>query len=168
MMRWYLSNKGDFRALQIANRHYNRQTHDSRQFVPPGQCLVLVTPNYDALWVTSWPRFAQHAWQGAWVCTAFRNENRANLSSELIREAVAVTLSRFGFPPRVGMITFVNPKKIKAKRDPGRCFLRAGFTYAGRTKRRNLIALHLDPKNMPQPTAANNFQRDFVSIADLL
>jgi hypothetical protein len=54
-MRWYLSHRADPRALVLADRHYNRQKIGSPQFVPPGRCLVLLTRNADALWVTSWP-----------------------------------------------------------------------------------------------------------------
>jgi hypothetical protein len=91
-MRWRRSHRFDPRALPLADRHYNRQTIGSPQFVPPGRCFVLLTDAEDALWVTSWPyaAFTRHAWAGAWMNSMFRNES-ANLSSELIREAVAAT-----------------------------------------------------------------------------
>lgn len=54
-MRWVVSDRFDPRALPLADRHYNRQKVGSNQFVPPGSCLVLLTPNADALWVTSAP-----------------------------------------------------------------------------------------------------------------
>src|SRR5258706_11098515 len=97
-MLWQLSYRADPLARQIADRHYNRQAVGSRQFVPPGRCVVLTTPDStpDAgcLWVTSWPfaEYVQHAWAGAWVCSAFRNElPDVYLSSDLILEAVAAT-----------------------------------------------------------------------------
>lgn len=49
------------------------------------------------------------------------------------------------------MITFVDPRKTRHKRDPGRCFLRAGFKRVGATKEEGLIALQLRPCDMPQP-----------------
>jgi hypothetical protein len=140
--------------VPLADRHYNRQKIGSPQFAPPGRCLVLKTKGRDAFWITSWPfaEYVRHAWAGAWICSAFRNESE-HLSSELIREAVAATLAEFGPAPSLGMVTFVDPKKTRKKRDPGRCFLRAGFRYCGMTKG-GLVALQLLPADMPQPEKA--------------
>lgn len=84
-MQWELADRADPHGASIADRHYNRQKVGSPQFVPPGTCLVLTMPS--ALWITSWPKaeFVQHAWPGAWMCSAFRNEDRTHLSSDLIR-----------------------------------------------------------------------------------
>jgi hypothetical protein len=134
-MRWHLSWRADPAARALADRHYNRQHVGADQFVPPGKCLVLLASSSgrpDALWISSWPKaeYVQHAWAGAWLCTAFRNEWRFALSSELIVEAVAATRARWGAPPPQGFITFVDSRKTRRKRDPGRCFLRAGWRYA--------------------------------------
>ncbi len=154
--RWYLSNRADPRARVLADRHYNRQKVGAKQFVPPGRCLVLLTEKADALWITSWPfgEFVQHAWPGAWVNSCFRNENpEANLSSELIKEAVAATRAFFGAAPKQGMITFVDVDKTKPKRDPGRCYRKAGFDVVGETQA-GLVALQLAPCKMPMALAA--------------
>lgn len=152
-MDWQLSFRADPLARRVADRHYNRQAVGAAQFVPPGRCVVLRTPAADAYWVTSWPFacYVKHAWAGAWVCSAFRNES-PRLSSGLIREAVAAT--RFLWPdiPELGMVTFVDPSKVRRKRDPGRCFLRAGFARAGETKG-GLVALLLAPEAMPAAEA---------------
>lgn len=152
---WQRSWRADPRALPLADRHYNRRAVGSPQFVPPGRCLVLLTEDADALWVTSWPfaEFTRHAWAGAWVCSLFRNEGPV-LSSELVRAAVAATVAEWGEPPELGMVTFVDPTKTRRKRDPGRCFRRAGFEVAGTTKDRNLVALTLAPAAMPDPLEA--------------
>ncbi len=152
MSHWRISHRFDPRALPLADRHYNRRKIGSPQFVPPGRCLVLITENADALWVTSWPfaEFTKHAWAGAWVCSCFRNESTI-LSSELIREAVAATRGVFGDPPDLGMITFVNVDKTRRKRDPGRCYRRAGWKPCGWTKG-GLFALQQLPADMPAPT----------------
>ena len=152
-MRWALSNRADPRAAALADRHYTRQKPGSRQFVPPGRCLVLLTLAADALWVSSWPfaEYVKHAWAGAWICTCFRNESDA-LSSELIREAISATRWAWGPPPTQGMVTFVDETKVRRKRDPGRCFRKAGFEPCGRTKG-GLVALRLDPERMPPPVA---------------
>lgn len=148
---WRLSDRADRRALPLADRHYNRQKPGTPQFVPPGRCLVLLTPDADALWVTSWPfaEFTKHAWAGAWVCSCFRNES-ATLSSILIREAVSVTRWFYGDPPDLGMVTFVDESKTRRKRDPGRCYRRAGWRPCGHTKG-GLFALQQLPDEMPTP-----------------
>ena len=65
-MKWHLSHRADKRALPLANRHYNRQSPNSPQFVPPGRCLVLLTQDTGALFVSSWPlaAYVKHAWAG--------------------------------------------------------------------------------------------------------
>jgi hypothetical protein len=108
-MQWERSHRFDARALPLADRHYNRRKVGSPQFVPPGRCLVLLTPDATALWTTSWPfaEYVRHAWAGAWVCSAFRNES-PHLSSGLIRDAVSATRHLYGDPPALGMVTFVD------------------------------------------------------------
>ena len=148
-MRWIRSNRADPEVVPLADRHYNRQKIGSPQFAPPGRCVVFKTELRDAFWITSWPyaQYVKHAWAGAWVCSAFRNES-IYLSSDLIREAVAATLHLYGSPPDLGMITFVNADKVRKKRDPGRCYKKAGFKVVGVTKG-GLIALQLLPVDMP-------------------
>ncbi len=164
-MMWHLSHRFDRRALPLADAHYNRQHVGSPQFVPPGRCLVLLTARADALFVTSWPfaEWVRHAWAGAWMCSAFRNES-PHLASALIREAVAATRHRFGEPPPLGMVTFVNAAKVRRKRDPGRCFLRAGFEACGETQG-GLLAFQLLPAMMPPPEAPHGAQGDLFAPA---
>src|SRR5688500_7857237 len=106
---WWKTYRADPRGAKIADRHYNRQSVGSAQFVPPGRCVVLITENADALWITSWPfaEYVKHRWAGAWICSCFRNESRM-LSSALIIEAIAATRHEWGEPPELGMITFVD------------------------------------------------------------
>lgn len=154
---WIRSNRFDPRARPLADRHYNRQKVGSPQFVPPGRCLVLLTDAADAFWVTSYPfgEYVRHAWPGALVCSAFRNEGPM-LSSELVRAACAATAAVWP-PPPLGMVTFVDPSKVRHKRDPGRCFMRAGFHRVGATKG-GLVALQLLPPDFPVPLAARELQ----------
>ena len=160
-MRWFSSTRFDKRALPLADRHYNRQKIGSPQFVPPGRCVVLLTENADALWVTSWPfaEYTKHAWAGAWMNSLFRNES-PHLASELILEAVAVTRAIFGEPPSLGMVTFVDPGKVRPKRDVGYCYRKAGFRAVGQTKG-GLLALQLLPHEMPAPHSPRG-QLEFV------
>lgn len=147
---WIRSHRADPEVVPLADRHYNRQKIGSPQFAPPGRCLVLKTAGIDAFWITSYPyaQYVRHAWAGAWVCSAFRNEGET-LSSELIREALACTLAEWA-APALGMVTFVDTTKTKPKRDPGFCYLRAGFKRVGETKG-GLVVLQILPAAMPAP-----------------
>lgn len=162
-MRWRMSHRADHRALPLADRHYNRQKPGTPQFVPPGSCLVLLTECKRALWVTSWPlaEFTKHEWAGAWVNSLFRNEG-AGLSSELILEAVAATRAFYGTPPALGMVTFVDAGEVRPKRDPGRCYRRAGFRHVGATKVNGLLAFQLLPDAMPPAAAPHGLQLDLL------
>lgn len=168
-MMWRLSDRFDPKARELADRHYNRQKIGSPQFVPPGRCMVLYaeTATGKAFWVTSWPfaEYVRHAWAGAWVCSAFRNEG-AGRASELILDAVAATREFFGEPPALGMITFVDRKKVKPTKVHGHpewgwTYRKAGFVDAGETKG-GLLALQLLPAAMPNPAAATGFQGELI------
>jgi hypothetical protein len=155
---WRESWRADPRARVIADRHYNRQKVGSPQFVPPGRCKVLLTPNADALWVTSWPfaQYVKHAWAGAWVNSLFRNESEC-VASELITHALAATRHLFGDPPPLGIVSFVDPAHVKptvrrGKSIFGYCYLKAGFKHVGFTKG-GLWAWQLLPGDMPAPSA---------------
>ena len=164
-MIWHLSHRGDPRAARIADRHYNRQHIGAPQFVPPGRCLVLLTEKADALWITSWPfaEYVKHAWAGAWVCSAFRNES-PHLSSDLIRQAVSATRWRWPEIPALGMITFVDRSKVRRKRDWGRCYRKAGFRQVGYTAG-GLVALQLLPDDMPEADAPIGTNATLEAIA---
>jgi hypothetical protein len=152
-MIWSLSHRAATAPRLIADRHYNRQSVGAIGFVPPGRCLVLAAEQ--AVWVTSWPfaEYVRHAWAGAWVNSLFRNEG-AGLSSALIRQAVAATRWRWPSVPTLGMVTFVDASKVRRKRDPGRCYLRAGFQRVGETQG-GLLAFQLLPGDMPDPEPPN-------------
>ena len=147
-MPWTVAHRADHAARVLADRHYNRQKPGTPQFVPPGRCLVLVAPR--AFWVTSWPfaEYVKHRWPGAWVCSAFRREGGRVLASDLIRAAVAATRWKWPDVPPLGMVTFVNASKVRAKADPGRCFLLAGFEPDGATAG-GLLAFRMRPEVMP-------------------
>lgn len=153
-MIWTISNRADPLARKIADRHYNRQKPGTPQFVPPGRCFVLRQPR--AVWVTSWPfaEYVKHAWAGAWVNSCFRRQGGRQLASEMIRDAVAATRWYWPEPPELGMITFVDARKIrqKPKGEIGRCYLEAGFRHVGFTKA-GLWAFQLLPSEMPEAEA---------------
>lgn len=147
---WRISHRADPKALKLADKHYSRQKPGTPQFVPPGSCFVLLSMGENAVWVTSWPfqEYVRHNWAGAWINSMFRNEGPIK-SSDMIRQAVAHTRWFYGKPPYLGMISFVDGDKVKHKRDPGRCFIKAGFKYVGKAKDGKLCFQML-PEWMPE------------------
>lgn len=170
MSAWELSNRFDPEVLPLADAHYNRQKIGSPQFVPPGRCLVLKARSDDgigAFWVTSYPmaEYVRHEWAGAWVNSAFRNERRDLwLSSDLIREALAATCWRWEVPP-LGLVTFIDPTKVRHKRDLGRCYRKAGAHVRGYTKG-GLLCVGWNADEMPAPSAPLGASEsfDFASV----
>lgn len=158
MQPWFRSYRADPRALPLADRHYNRQKPGSAQFVPPGRCLVLLTEDAGAVWVTSWPiaAYVKHAWAGAMVNSLFRRES-GPLASELIVAATAATRAHWPDLPPMGIVSFVDSTKTLRKRDPGRCYRRAGWTHVGHTAA-GLLAFQLRPEDWPDPSPASELQ----------
>ncbi len=70
-------------------------------------------------------------------------------ASDMIREAIAVTRWRWPDIPLLGLVTFVDAGKVRHKRDPGRCYLRAGFVRDGETEG-GLLAFRMPPESMPE------------------
>ena len=160
-MKWAPSHRAHTPARILADRHYNRQKIGAPQFVPPGRCVVLLTECARAVWVTSWPfaQYVKHQWAGAWVNSLFRSEG-AGIASELIRQAVAATRAIWPDVPPLGVVSFVDPRKVKptlrrGKLIYGYCYLRAGFRHVGYTKG-GLWAWQLLPQDFPpaQPALA--------------
>jgi hypothetical protein len=158
-MRWVRANRFDPDCLPLADRHYNRRKVGSPQFVPPGRCLVLKTDG--ALWVTSWPfaEYVKHAWPGAFVNSLFRKEC-GGVASEFIREACAATAAEWPALPALGMITFIDPNEVEARKVRGRLaighsYFEAGFVHVGYTKA-GLWAMQLRPQDFPIAERAND------------
>lgn len=154
-----MSHRGHTPARLIADRHYNRQKPGTPQFVPPGRCLVLLSESCSAVWVSSWPygQYVRHAWPGAWVNSLFRKECAGN-ASDFIKEAVAATRVYWPEAPDLGIVSFVDPKKVppvtrRGKKIYGYCYLKAGFNHVGFTKG-GLWAWQLLPEDMPEPKPA--------------
>lgn len=160
--RWKVSHRADPVGVALADRHYNRQHIGAPQFVPPGRNLCFVLPEGDAVWTTSWPfaEYVKHAWAGAWVNSIFRNES-CHLSSELILEAIAATRWTWE-PPDLGIVTFVDAGKVRRKRDPGRCYRRAGFEHVGFTQG-GLWAFQMLPEAMPEPVMPLGMQMELIA-----
>lgn len=164
---WRQSWRADPAALPLADRHYNRQKPGTAQFVPPGRCLVLVHVDGHSLWVTSWPfgEYVKHRWPGAWVCSVFRREG-GERASEMIRAAVAATRHRYGDPPPLGLVTFIDrsevrPTKVRGRAVWGWTWLRAGFEEDGETAG-GLLAFRMRPESVPAAEAPVGAQFDLL------
>lgn len=153
---WLLGRETTRHAVALADRHYSRKTPGSDRFCGPGRKLVLLAADATALWASAAPRFVdREVLPLAWVCTIFRNEG-GQLASELIKQAVATTRYEWGEPPADGMVTFVDVSKVKPKKTPGYCYVRAGFREAGHTKSGHLV-LHLRAEDFPAPMRPANY-----------
>jgi hypothetical protein len=135
---WLPVHRADARAAALYRRHYSADKNRSRtqnsydrelNFMGPGQCMVLLGSDCRAMF--AWQRNTAQRYDGQTgiCCTVFRNEGDA-LSSDLIREADDLAWQRWPDEPR--HFTYVWDAKVRHKRDPGRCFLRAGWHVCGR------------------------------------
>lgn len=133
---WNKAKDGDPIGFALFRRHYTfNSKRDQMSFWPvgsdllyvgPGEKMVLVSPSGLALFVWRKEKFRLDGQTGV-NCAVFRNEG-AGLSSDLIRSADAFAWERW---PGQRLFTFVDPKRTRHKRDPGRCFLKAGWRHAG-------------------------------------
>ena len=136
---WYPLKDGDPAARTLFDKHYSRYFYaDGRSpklFVGPGEKMVLMTNDYQALFV--WRKFKSRDSQDGVNCAVFRNEGSL-LSSDLILEAEQIAWGRW---PGERLYTYINPKKIKSA-NPGYCFKKAGWKFCGMTKVNKLIILY--------------------------
>lgn len=138
---WIQVKDGNPTARALFSRHYtyNRRRDQislwyakNRNYtliVGPGEKMVMLTEDNLALFV--WRKFRSMDHQEGVNCAVFRNES-PTLSSELIRAADVIAWERW---PGERHYTYVDPKKTRHKRDPGRCFIKAGWKHAGWTKK---------------------------------
>lgn len=140
---WFFVRDGNPVAMELFKRHYSYQRTGSnnihRKFVGPGEKMVLMTSDSRALFV--WRKFIDHSGQKGVNCAVFRNESDI-LSSVLILEAEQMAWSRW---ENQRLYTYVNPRKIKST-NPGYCFLMAGWTRCGISKKRGYIILEKYPR----------------------
>lgn len=145
---WLASADGDPRATALYRRHYSAKRYaDGRRalkFTGPGEVMVLLTPDCRALWVWRVERYRRDGQAGV-NCAIFRNEGSI-LSSLLVTEADRLAWARW---PGERHFTFVDASKTRHKRDPGRCFRKAGWRPCGLTKG-GLVIL----ERLPEPMEA--------------
>jgi hypothetical protein len=121
----------------LADSHYSRQTPGARDFMGDGQTLVLVTLDGLATWGAIENR-APVTGELRWRCAIFSNRG-PHLSSTLIREATEKTRDywrrHYGGEPAAPLRTEVDPTAVRHKRDPGRCFKKAGWRLVDKVQR---------------------------------
>lgn len=131
---WTVARDADPDCREIQRRHYSRRIYrdgrDPKKFVGPGEHVVLITPDLDALFV--WRKFKDDAIpkQAGVNCSIFRNEG-PRLSSTLILEAEIFACRRW--PKGDRFYTYVNADRIRST-NPGYCFIKAGWVKCGTTK----------------------------------
>lgn len=137
---WISVRDGNTTASAVYDRHYSRNPASvgDPRVAGPGFKMVLLTPCARALFV--WRKFISKDQQDGVNCAIFRNEG-AGLSSALILEAMQMGWARW---PGERFYTYVNPRRVKS-RNPGYCFLKAGWRRCGITKTRKLLVLEATP-----------------------
>lgn len=151
MTYWKLVARNDVRARLLADRHYSRKHPGTSEFCPPGNNIVLLGLNDDALWVSHRPdpkaNLAKPRQDGFdyYDNPYFRNESK-EIASELIIQALKITRYLWqDYEPIHGFHSFVDPSRVKPvirRSIPvyGWCFEKAGFYLADeRTKSRKLL-----------------------------
>ena len=140
---WIQIKDGDPRGVALFKRHYSyHKYHDNRPrrlFVGPGEKIVLITPDCDALFV--WRKFISDDGQAGVNCAVFRNESEM-LSSDLVLEAEKIAWLRW---PGERLYTYVAPEEIESD-NPGYCFKMAGWRWCGETKINNHVILEKMPE----------------------
>lgn len=166
-MIWSRSHRAGKEALVLADKHYNRQSPGSSQFVPPGRCLVFKAPG--AVWVTSWPyaQYTKHEWAGAFINSLFRKECKGDAST-FIRDACAATRHEWPDIPELGMITFIDPNEVKPRKVRHRLcigisYFEAGFVHVGYTKG-GLWTMQLTPDKFPPAAPASGYESIFDGL----
>lgn len=138
---WRQVKRNDSRARELADRHYSRQTPGAVDFMASGRTFVLLAEfssrepkanGTEATWGAIEnldPAGGRH-----FRVSIFRNETPW-ISSYLVRSATTLTQQRWrrkfwwdGVPP---LRTEVDAEKTRRKRDPGRCFRKAGWHVVG-------------------------------------
>lgn len=143
---WLSVKRTDPRAFALFRRHYSfgknarwRATGNTN-VTSGGETMVLLLQNCEALFVWLRNTVQRLDKQEGVNCAVFRNES-ALLSSDLIREADDLAWQRW---PQLRHFTYVDPIQVRRKRDPGRCFLKAGWRYCG-TSAQGKVILEIVP-----------------------
>lgn len=135
---WVEVRDGNEQVAAIYQRHYSCYQYQDRRrqqygypnrflVMGPGEKVVLLSTDGTAIF--GWRKFIDDSGQMGVNCAFFRNEGPV-LSSTLILDAEQRAWQRW---PGERLYTYVNPKAVKS-RNPGYCFIRAGWQRCGKTK----------------------------------
>ncbi len=148
---WLTSHKADPRAVALHSRHYSARRYadgrQRRQFMPPGETMVLLTADCRAVFGWQRARVERFDHQQGVCCTLFRNEGSI-LSSQLVAEADELAWARW--PDEQRHFTYVDPAAV-ASANPGYCFLMAGWRRCGVSKSGLLLLERADAGGRERP-----------------
>ena len=138
--RWFAVKDGDPMLVDLFRRHYSSlkksaSVYRQHGISGQGESMALCTVSGDAgfMWVR---QSIRDDGQAGINCTFFRNEGK-ELSSSLILEAEELALNKW--PNETRLFTYIDPRKVRHKRDPGRCYIKAGWKKIGMTKINKLL-----------------------------
>jgi hypothetical protein len=138
--RWFAVKDTYPPLVDLYRRHYSSQKkaawiYRTYGISGNGESLSLATVQGDAGFCWTKQKKRDDKQEGV-NCSFFRNES-GELSSSLILEAEEMALNKWSDTQR--FFTYIDPRKVRRKRDPGRCFIRAGWNKAGQSKDGKLI-----------------------------
>lgn len=135
---WIEVRDGNDTCRAIFDRHYSRYFYAdgrrSKLFVGPGEKMVLLRADARALCV--WRKFISLDHQVGVNCAIYRNEG-AGKASDLLLEAMNAAWQRWSGER---LYTYVDPRAVAPTMERSRpvwgwCFYKAGWSFAGLTKK---------------------------------
>lgn len=133
---WTPAHSWSAEVARLYDRHYSRERPGTGHGPGPGRKLCLVLPDLRGLFIWREWQFRMANQIGVW-CSVFRNEApELYRSSDLILAAEVWAMEDWSErpPEQPVFLTYVCPNRTRKKRDPGRCFRKAGWTEAGTSK----------------------------------
>lgn len=133
---WVQVKDGNETGRELFGRHYTYRPQRNQinlfpdknrnytLFVGPGEKMVLITA--DGLSLFAWRKFKSMDSQRGLNCSVFRNDGSARASDLIL---AAEDFARQRWPDETRYYTYVDPRKVRRSRTPGRCFLKAGWRY---------------------------------------
>lgn len=135
VMVWQRVGKFDPRTAALADRHYSRRKVGSPQFMPPGQTVILLSHDEQAVfgWWRPHPDSGISSMNGldGWTCTIFRNESPTLSSAMIFDGELALYQAGYDIGPD-GLLTYVWDSRVRST-NPGFCFKKAGWKCIGRS-----------------------------------
>lgn len=135
---WLPCSSFDPRIVDLYSRHYSSAFNGKGKadwlrsgIAGVGETMALLTVDCTAAYIWIRNRAERYDHQTGVNCTFFRNEGDV-LSSDLVREADDLAWQRWTDDLR--HFTYVSAEHVRHKRDPGRCFLKAGWQRCGTSK----------------------------------